>query len=81
MESKKSVFYSYVSKLYVLICFKVVFVNISIFANYYYRLCFPLFYDNLVKMVLVIRNQGGLWFWESISKRGTCFNLKIFEKF
>ena len=60
---------------------KVVFVNISIIANYYYRLCFPLFYDNLVKMVFVIRNQGGLWFWESISKRGTCFNLKIFEKF
>ena len=61
--------------------FKVVFVNISIIANYYYRLCFPLFYDNLVKMVFVICNQGGLWFWENISTGGTCFNSKVFEKF
>ena len=60
--------------------FKVVFVNISIIANYYYRLYFPLFYDNLVKMVFVIRIQSGLWFWENISKRGTCFNPKVFRK-
>ena len=61
--------------------FKVEFVNISIIANYYYRYVFPLFCDNLVKMVFVICNQSGLWFWENISKRGTCFNPKVFEKF
>ena len=62
VKSKESVFYSYDLKLFVLICFEVVFVNISISANYYYRLCFSAVYDNLVKIVFVLRNQGGLWF-------------------
>ena len=57
VKSKQSVFYSYIWNCMFLICLKVVFVNISIFANYYYRLCFPLFYDNFAKMVFVIRIQ------------------------
>ena len=61
--------------------FKVVFVNISIIASYYYRLCFPLFYDNFAKMVFVIRIQVVYGFGKVFRKGVHVFNLKIFEKF